>query len=278
MDWLNIVLGALSMAAGVLLLLVVLAAFLWITGRIEGYDPINELFFRDNAALGVRYALYIAAVLIALLGTFDRAQGDSGVVEFSQHALLAALLVHLSRYLNDWLILYDFSNNREVVQQKNLAVAIVEGATYVGSAHVVAGAFADWESGLWLALIWFVIGQFLVVVLALLYRAVAPGVAKSLDDHNSAMGVSLGAFLLSGGIICGVAISGPSRGWQQDLLIVATYIVTWLGVMVITHFITELLVVRSSRVSDEITHQRNIAAALFKAVVFIAVTLGYAHA
>jgi len=36
------------------------------------------------------------------------------------------------------LILYDFSNNREVVQEKNVAVAIVEGATYVASAHVIA--------------------------------------------------------------------------------------------------------------------------------------------
>ena len=43
------------------------------------------------------------------------------------HALLATLLIHLSRYLNEWLILYDFDNNREVVGEKNIAVAIVEG-------------------------------------------------------------------------------------------------------------------------------------------------------
>jgi uncharacterized membrane protein YjfL (UPF0719 family) len=277
MEWLNMLMGPLSTAAGVLLLTIFLAVFLWATGKIEGYDPINEMLFRDNAALGIRYALYLIAVVIALLGIFDRAQGDSGVVDFCQHALLAALLIHLSRYLNDWLILYDFSNNREVIQEKNIAVAIVEGATYIASAQLIAGALYDWESGLWMAIIWFVIGQVLLIVLAFLYRALAPGTAQALDDHNSAVGLSLGAFLLAGGIVCGAAITGPSRGWQQDLITVAAYILVWLGLMVVTHFVTEIMVLRSSRLSDEVMRQRNIAAALFKAVIFLAVTLGYTH-
>ncbi|HEV8724837.1 MAG TPA: DUF350 domain-containing protein [Candidatus Binatia bacterium] len=140
MEWLSVVLGPLSMAAGVLLLLAVLAAFLWLTGKVEGYDPVNEILLRNNSALGIRYAFYVIAVVFALLGIFDRAQGDSGVVEFSLHALLAALLIHLSRYLNDWLILYDFNNNREVIQEQNVAVSIVEGATYLASAYVISGA------------------------------------------------------------------------------------------------------------------------------------------
>ena len=277
MEWLSVVLGPLSMAAGVLLLLAVLAAFLWLTGKVEGYDPVNEILLRNNSALGIRYAFYVIAVVFALLGIFDRAQGDSGVVEFALHALLAALLIHLSRYLNDWLILYDFNNNREVIQEQNVAVSIVEGATYLASAYVISGAFYDWESGLWIAVIWFSIGQLLLIVLALLYRAVTRGVAEALDNQNTAIGISLGGFLLSGGIVCGAVISGPSRGWQHDFIVVITYILIWLALMVIAHFLSELLVFRSSRLSDEIMQQRNIAAALFKGVMFLAVTLGYTH-
>jgi len=277
MEWLSVVLGPLSMAAGVLLLLAVLAAFLWLTGKVEGYDPVNEILLRNNSALGIRYAFYVIAVVFALLGIFDRAQGDSGVIEFALHALLAALLIHLSRYLNDWLILYDFNNNREVIQEQNVAVSIVEGATYLASAYVISGAFYDWESGLWIAVIWFSIGQLLLIVLALLYRAVTRGVAEALDNQNTAIGISLGGFLLSGGIVCGAVISGPSRGWQHDFVVVITYILIWLALMVIAHFLSELLVFRSSRLSDEIMQQRNIAAALFKGVMFLAVTLGYTH-
>jgi uncharacterized membrane protein YjfL (UPF0719 family) len=277
MEWLSVITGPLSMAVGVLGLLIVLAAFLWSTGKFEGYDPINEIFLRDNAALGIRYALYTVAVVFALLGIFDRAQGDSGVVEFSLHALLAALLIHLSRYLNDWLILYDFDNNREVVQEKNIAVAIVEGSTYLASAYIVGGAFYDWESGLWLAVVWFLIGQSLLILLGLLYRVFERGAFKALDDHNAAVAVSLGGFLLSGGIVCGAVISGPSQGLRQDLLIVAAYVATWIVLMLAAHAIADLLVFRSARLRDEVVQQRNIAAALFKAVIFLSLTLAYTH-
>ena len=164
MEWHSILIGPLTLALGVLLLLLCLAGFLWLTGKLEGYDPINELLMRDNAALGLRYALFAIAVVFSLLGIFDRGQGDSGAADFSLHAILATLLIYISRFLNDWFILYHFSNNREVVQEKNIAVALVEGATYMASAYVIGGAFYDWESGLLTALLWFIIGQTIVGV------------------------------------------------------------------------------------------------------------------
>ena len=58
MEWHSILIGPLTLALGVLLLLICLAGFLWLTGKLEGYDPINELLMRDNAALGLRYGLF----------------------------------------------------------------------------------------------------------------------------------------------------------------------------------------------------------------------------
>lgn len=277
MDSFAMLIGPISLAAGIVLLLIALAAFLWLTGKIEGYDPANEMLYRDNSALGVRYALFVIAVAFALLGIFDRSEGDSGAWFFTQHAFLAVLLIYFSRYLNDWLITYHFNNNREVVQEKNVAVAVVEGATYLASSYVIAGAFYDWESGFATAVVWFFIGQLLLILLSSLYRVVGRGVDAALDDQNLAVGISLGSFLLAGGMVCGAVISGPSHGWRQDILIVAAYIVTWIVLMLIAHVTSDLLVFRSSRLRDEVIEQRNIAAALFKAVVFISVTLGYTH-
>ena len=274
---LSMLVGPLSLAAGILVLLVFLAGFLWLTGTMEGYDPINEMMFRDNPALGVRYASFAIAVVFALLGIFDRGQGDSGAWFFTQHALLAVLLIYLSRYLNDWLILYHFSNNREVVQEKNAAVALVEGATYLASAYVIAGAFYDWENGLLLALVWFLIGQLLLIVMAALYRIVGKDVDSALDEHNLAVGISLGSFLLSSGMVCGAVISGPSQGWRHDISIVAGYLASWSFLMLIAHALSDRLVFRASRLGEEVIEQRNVAAALFKAVIFLAITLGYIH-
>lgn len=277
MEWLSILIGPLSLALGVLLWLICLAGFLWLTGKLEGYDPVNELLLRDNPALGLRYALFAIAVVFSLLAIFDRDRGDSGAADFALHAILATVLIYISRFLNDWFILYHFSNNREVVQEKNIAVALIEGATYMASAYVIGGAFHDWESSLTTAILWFFIGQLLMVLLAFLYRMVARGTDQALDDHNLAVGISLGAFLLACGMICGTIISGPSSGWRQDLLIVAAYLATWIIAMLAAHVVSDRLVFRSSRMRDEVTEQRNIAAALFKAVIFISVTLGFTH-
>jgi len=277
MEWLMALTGPLSLAAGVLLWLFLLAMLLFVAAKLEGYDAVRELFQRDNPALGLRYALFVIAVIFALLGIFDGAQGDSGFISLAQHAALAAALIYLSRFLNDWFILYGFSNNREVVQEKNMAVAIVEGATYLASAYIIAGAFYDWQNGLWFAVEWFLIGQLLLIVLGLLYRGLSPHVFAALDKHNVAVAISLGGFLLSGGIVCGAVISGPSKGWQQDILAVAIYTACWLALILIAHLASDLLALRSSRVREEVTEQRNIAPALFKAVIFISVSLGYIH-
>jgi uncharacterized membrane protein YjfL (UPF0719 family) len=277
MDGLGMLIGPLSMGGGVLILLMVLAGFLWATGKLEGYDPVNEMLFRDNPALGLRYALFVIAVIFTLLGTFDRAQGDAGVADFFEHALLAILLLYFSRFLNDWFILYHFNNNREVVQEKNVAVALVEGATYLASAYIIAGAFYDWESGLTVALLWFVIGQVLLVILAFFFRLISRNADAELDHRNLAVGIALAAFLLAGGIVCGAVISGPSKGWKQDSIAVAIYITSWIAVMLAAHWLSDRLTFRASKLGEEVTRERNIAAALFKAVIFLAVTLAFTH-
>lgn len=277
MEYLRILAGPLSLAGGILLFLIVVAALLWLSGKISGYDPVSEILERNNPALGVRYASFAIAIVFALLGIFDRAQGDAGFVDFATHAVVAILLIYLSGFLNDWLILYHFNNDREVVIEKNVAVAVVEGATYLASAHIIGGAFYDWESGIFLALIWFLIGQALLILLALLYRVFSADADAQLDNHNLAVGFSLGSFLLSGGIVCGAVISGPSRGWQQDLITVAAYLLGWVALVTLAHLVSEALIFRKSRLGDEVSKERNLAAALFKAVIFLSVTLGFTH-
>lgn len=67
---LSTLIGPLSLAAGVLALLIALAILLWASGKIEGYDPINEILRRDNPALGLRCALFAIATVLAVLGVF----------------------------------------------------------------------------------------------------------------------------------------------------------------------------------------------------------------
>ena len=117
----------------------------------------------------------------------------------------------------------------------------------------------------------------MLILLAFLYRLAGKGVDSALDDQNLAVGISLAGFLLSGGMVCGAVISGPSQGWRSDILTVAAYLGAWVLLMLVAHLISDKLAFRSSHLREEVMEQGNIAAALFKAVIFIAVTLGYTH-
>lgn len=122
---------------------------------------------------------------------------------------------------------------------------------------------------------WFLIGQALLIVLASVYRVVAREIDTQLDTGDVAVAVSLGSFLLSGGIVCGAVISGPSLGWSRDLTVIAVYLAVWLGLVLFAHWVSDRLSVRSTPLHEEMSGQGNVALALIKAVLFLTITFGY---
>jgi uncharacterized membrane protein YjfL (UPF0719 family) len=191
------------------------------------------------------------------------------------YGLTSVVLLIVAREVNDKLILYKFSNDAEVIGKKNTSVAIIEGASYLGTAFILSGAFANVDAGIGAALIWFAIGQCVLVVLDNIYSVVAPGVQQALAEQNLACAFSLGGFLVSGGIALGSAISGESYGWVQDSIDVGYFLAIWFAVIGVTHFTMNRLFLPGTTVRKELFVDRNIAAGIIEAVVFITVTLFY---
>jgi len=272
-------LANLGILTGSMLGIFVLCALTFcVMGRLEGYNFVYELSHNDNPALGIRFGLFSLAAVISLLGMLHPSQvglqEDVNII-VGYGALAIGLLV-LARYVNDKLILSGFPNNREVVEEKNIAVASVEGATYVATGLIIAGATSDWHGGVWVSLGWFVIGQTFLVILSLVYRATAWGVFNALDTHNHACGIAISGFLLSGGIALGNAVSGPFNGWSEELANVGIYLAGWLVAMATAGIIAQFLLVFVGRVRllrSEILQDRNIAAGVIEASVFLAATL-----
>lgn len=278
-ELLNSVLPAILLTI-VMLGLVVVSRFVFgAVGRLEGYNLTYEMVKNDNPAIGIRYALFTLAVVVSFLGMLH----PSGISfredlnNIAYYGFLSVVFLMISRWVNDYAILYAFSNNKEVVKEKNQAVALVEGSTYLATAFIMKGALAGWEGGFWVSTIWFGIGQLFLVVLAFVYRKLVNGVFEALDNHNVACGLSLGGFLLAGGIALGAAISGPFAGWKTDLMAVGIYILGWAVMMFLTHLVTDWLILPSARTRDEVMKDRNIAAGAIEGAMFMIVTLFYVY-
>ncbi len=263
----------------VLALIVVARVVFGVVCRIEGFSFSYEMVENDNPAIGIRVGLFLLAVIFSFLGLVHPSgvgwQEDLNII--AGYGLLAIGLLIVSRWVNDFLIVYDFSNNKEVVGKKNTAVAIVEGATYRATAFIMSGALAGWHGGFKVAMIWFGIGQLFLVVLNLIYRICVRGnIGDALADaRNNACAFSVGGFLLSGGIALGAAISGPFISWSSDLAGVGKYVGGWLIFMLIAGLIAKYFILPAARLRKEIMEDRNVAAGIIEAVVFITTTLFY---
>jgi len=252
------------------------SVFGWVA-RAEGYSLTYETTVNDNPAVGVRFGLFLLASAIPFLNLLQ--PSDVGLKEdfniLAFYGLISIVLLIIAREVNDKLILYKFSNDAEVIGKKNTSVAVIEGASYLGTAFIISGAFSNVDSGIGAALIWFVIGQCILVVLDNIYSLGAPGIQDALAAQNIACAFSLGGFLLAGGIALGSAISGESHGWAQDSIDVAYFLAVWLLVMTVVHLAMNRLFLPGTSLRKELFVERNVAAGLIEAVVFITVTLFY---
>jgi uncharacterized membrane protein YjfL (UPF0719 family) len=252
------------------------SVFGWV-GRLEGYSLTVETTINDNPAVGVRFGFFLLAAATSFFNLLVPSAGglrqDFDIVAF--YGLVSVLLLVIAREVNDRLILYKFNNDAEVIGKKNSSIAVVEGCSYLGTAFIISGAFSNVDAGIGAALIWFVVGQCVLAVLDNIYSIAAPGIQDALGTQNLAAAFSLGGFLVAGGLALGAAISGESYGWRQDSIDVGYFLAIWFLVITVVQFLLNKIFLPGTSLRKELLTDRNVAAGIIEAVLFIITTLFY---
>ena len=252
------------------------SVFGWV-GRVEGYSLTVETTINDNPAVGVRFGFFLLAAATSFVNLLEPSGGglkqDFDIVAF--YGLVSLLLLIVAREVNDKLILYKLNNDAEVIGKKNTSIAIVEGSSYLGTAFITSGALSNVEAGIGAALVWFAVGQCVLVVLDNIYSIAAPGIQDALAAQNIAAAISLGGFLVAGGMALGAAIAGESYGWVQDSLDVGYFLAIWLLVITVVQFLLNKIFLPGTSLRKELLTDRNVAAGIIEAALFIITTLFY---
>jgi uncharacterized membrane protein YjfL (UPF0719 family) len=262
-----------------LVVLVVIGSFVFMAlSRAEGFDLVVETTQSDNPAVGLRYALFLLAMVISFSQVIYPAGSFADNLEVvAKYGLPVILVTVAAFYINKYAILHGFDSNRHVVAGKNISVAIVEGAACLATALIVSSTLVGLETDFAESMTWLIIGQALLVGIAFLYRALVPQVFEALEQRNLACALSLGGLLLSLGLALSAAVSGPSSGWSDDLQAVGLFMLGWLAFMVFAHFLADLIALPSVRLRTEVMDQANVAAGVLEAVFFIGLTLLYTY-
>lgn len=234
-----------------------------------GKNADQEFTVRDNPAFGVSFTGYIVGLAIATL-TGLTPSGSSYLADITLvmlHGAFAVALLIAAGLVNDYCILYKISNTSAIFDENNLGVGLVEAGSYLATSFILAGS---WSSGGWThVLLWFLIGQVLLVMAAFLYHLLTThGVQSEIDDGNMAAALGLTGFLVAIGWVIWEALRGPVTTFVVDFKGVGLEFFIALIVLITVRYIADLVLLPNATFKEEIM-QRNVNAGLLEAAIYI---------
>jgi len=253
-----------------------------INDLLTPYRIDEEVTGKGNPALGVALAGYYVGIALAISGSFI---GESkgfwqDMRDVALYSLAAIVLLNVARYINDYLILYRFSNRREIIEDRNVGTGAVVAGGYIATGLIVRASIAG-EGGGWLSvLIFFLLGQVVLILAGLWYQLITPYDVHEVigERNNAAAGAAFGGFLFAVGYLVHQGMLGDFTGWSSDLAIFLLYVVCSLILLWIIRLITDLVFLPRARMSREIAGKANIAASLIAVSIYIASVFIIAHA
>ncbi len=234
-----------------------------------------ELVEKDNAALALAVVGYYFGLVLAIGGTIV---GPSvGLVEdlydLVIYGILSIILLNISWFLCDKLILFKFRVSEELIRDHNQGTGVVSAGISVASGFIIYGAVSGEGGSIWTVLVFWALGQVLLILAGLVYELITPyNIHEEIEKDNVAAGVSFAGALVSVGVIIGLAGEGDFTAWSIDLPVYIGFAVLGLILLPIIRLLTDKVLLPTVKLSDEISAQEkpNVGAAYIEAFSYIA--------
>lgn len=272
MDIIGIVKNIGLLIEGTLFLVLAFLVFGFKT-KMQGAKLRVLLTEKDNPAVSVSLCGFLLGCIIAYTGSVSTSGVSfwphiNDVAKFSIIILVLQLLADL---LADKFLFNEFRFTDEILTNRNVAVAVGQAAVSVATGFILAGAFSSPENGILLSIIWFVIGQVLLIAVAKVYQIkLTPyNDMQEIKNQNLAAGFALAGVLVAVGYTVSHAIEGEFTSWVFDLIAVILYIAFSLVFLVLMRLFTDKIILSGVSINDEIAKDKNIGAGLIEGSVYI---------
>jgi uncharacterized membrane protein YjfL (UPF0719 family) len=238
------------------------------------YDLTYELVERDNPALAVAVAGYYLGLTLSIGGALSgpgRGILDD-LIDLAIYGTLAIVLLNLSWFLCDKLILRRFRVSDELIRDRNVGTGAVCFGASAASGLIVFGAVTGQGGTIWTAVGFWAAGQAILIAAGLVYDRITPyDVHAEIERDNVAAGVGFGGALTAMGIVVGFAASLDFTGWAEDLPGFVLVALAGLVMLPLVRFLTDRVLLPTVKLADEIAHQEtpNVGAAFIEALSYV---------
>ena len=261
-----------------------LAFGLFALGKIA-FDTLNprfsvrqELLERDNFAFAVTLVGYYFGLVMAIGGAIVGPSSGffSDILAIVFYGAMAIVLLNLSKIITDKVILYQFDNVKEIIDDRNVGAAAVEAGAYVATGLVVYGAVSGEGGGVLTALVFWLLGQGVLVAAGFVYNRITPyDLHAEIEKDNVAVGVAFGGVLIAFGNVVRIAAAGHFESWGANLGEFVWVSIVGLIFLPLVRFGTDKLLLPGCTFADEMVHQEkpNVGVGLLEAFSYVAASL-----
>ncbi len=235
----------------------------------------EELVEKDNPALALAISGYYLGLVLCIGGTMI---GDSrglleDMLDLFIYGILSIILLNLSWFICDRLMLPRFKVNEELIRDQNQGTGAVIFGLSVATGLIIYGSVSGEGGNIWTAAAFWGLGQAILIVAGLIYNLITPyDLHDEIEKDNVAAGVSFAGALIAVGIIIGLSAEGDFTSWQQDLAEFILVAVFGLLLLPFIRLLTDKVLLPTVNLTDEIANQDkpNVGAAYIEACSYIA--------
>lgn len=234
-----------------------------------------ELVEKDNAALALAMVGYYFGLVLAIGGVL--VGPSSGITEdlldLCIYGLLSIVLLNVSWYLCDSLILYKFKISDELIRDQNQGTGAVSAGMSIASGLVIFGSIQGQGGSIWTVMAFWAMGQVILILAGLVYNLITPySIHDEIEKDNVAAGVSFAGALVAIGAIVGLAAESDFESWGDNLPDFLGYALLGLVLLPLIRLLTDKVLLPTVKLTNEISGQEkpNVGAAYIEAFSYIA--------
>lgn len=244
----------------------------------SGFNIKEELVEKDNLAFSFAHVGYfiglLAAIGSAIVGPSRGLLND--IIDIAIYGGLAIILLNISIWLNDKIILRHFSVKKEIITDRNAGTGVIEGAIAIASGLIIFGAVTgesdNMVQGIISAVVFWAAGQIALYLTAAVYQFITPyDVHEHIEKDNVAVGVGFAGALIAIANLIRHALMGDFEGWGVTFGEAGFELALGIVLLPVMRFLTDKILLPGQRLTDEIVNQEhpNVGAAIIEAFAYI---------
>jgi uncharacterized membrane protein YjfL (UPF0719 family) len=262
--------------------IIVLVAFfiIFLIGKIVNdllhreYNLKEELVEKDNAAVALTVTGYYLGLVLSIGGSIVGPDGHmvDDLLDLCIYGVLGIVLLNISWFICDKLMLRRFSVSDELIRDKNQGTGAVLAGMNIASGFIIFGALQGQGGSIWTAVVYWALGQIVLIIGGLIFNWITPyDIHAEIEKDNVAVGVGFGGALTAVGVTIGLSAKYDFVSWNESLTEFLFYAVLGLLLLPVVRFLTDKVLIPGVKLTDEIAHQEepNVGAAYIECFAYI---------